>query len=348
MSELVDHGGNVCIRAEAFVPVSYCVCASDGVLADDITHVYSTKLVIGQCRRYGKQPVLDVVSSRSVVFRGLTLRWVFLRLPRSWISRHRHVKVVEVPSLRSAAESASQHTQGPSAVLAPSLVAEVEELVVVEMGVEDADGLANRQASGPGTTRFVAIARKDQIDGPPSSNVGVHKTSAVFSLPGASTAAFGTLLQVLFLFSCFVTHPRLRDVCVLLNVICVLRWLCVWTADKPGALHAAIGSFKQAGVNLTKIESHPSRTTPFSYDFFVDFEGHVSHEGVKAALASLSTVVRRCILLGSYTSDGSASPLGAAPVAPDLSSRAAPPPPPPLRSARAVVGAAAAAAALLD
>ena len=50
MSELVDHAGHARIVAEAYVPVSYCVCASDGIMADNITHIYSTKRVLDRCR----------------------------------------------------------------------------------------------------------------------------------------------------------------------------------------------------------------------------------------------------------------------------------------------------------
>ena len=76
--------------------------------------------------------------------------------------------------------------------------------------------------------------------------------------------------------------------------------VCVWHTDRPGALHAAMGSFTRAGVNLTKIESHPSILIPFSYDFFVDFNGHESQSSVQEALAGLKAMCRSISVLGSY------------------------------------------------
>ena len=50
MSQLVHHSGVVRIHAEAYVAVSFCVCARDGVMASDIRVVFSTKKVAAQCR----------------------------------------------------------------------------------------------------------------------------------------------------------------------------------------------------------------------------------------------------------------------------------------------------------
>ena len=57
MSHLQLHNGDVKICAETYVGVSYCVCASENVMAVDITHVYTTKDVAAQCRRYGSASV---------------------------------------------------------------------------------------------------------------------------------------------------------------------------------------------------------------------------------------------------------------------------------------------------
>jgi len=70
--------------------------------------------------------------------------------------------------------------------------------------------------------------------------------------------------------------------------------------DKVGALYGAIYSFKKYGINLTKIESRPSKKKPWEYYFFVDFEGHRKQERVKKALKALE---KKCIflkVLGSY------------------------------------------------
>ena len=70
--------------------------------------------------------------------------------------------------------------------------------------------------------------------------------------------------------------------------------------DRAGALHDVLGVFKQSHINLTKIESRPSKVRAWKYYFFVDMEGHVKKEKVARALKALG---RRTVLLkvlGSY------------------------------------------------
>ncbi len=72
------------------------------------------------------------------------------------------------------------------------------------------------------------------------------------------------------------------------------------TAHKPGALYNALGAFARNGINLTKIESRPTRQRPWEYYFFVDFEGHQEDENVKKALAELVSYASFIKILGSY------------------------------------------------
>lgn len=71
--------------------------------------------------------------------------------------------------------------------------------------------------------------------------------------------------------------------------------------DKPGELQKTFFQpFADAGVNLTKIESRPSKERPWEYLFFVDFKGHMKDKLIKALLSKLS---RNCVnlkVLGSY------------------------------------------------
>lgn len=70
--------------------------------------------------------------------------------------------------------------------------------------------------------------------------------------------------------------------------------------DKPGALYNVLSPFKKAKINLTKIESRPSKRKAWEYIFFVDMEGHMQSKKVKKALDELS---RECLflkILGSY------------------------------------------------
>ncbi len=74
----------------------------------------------------------------------------------------------------------------------------------------------------------------------------------------------------------------------------------------PGALSAALAPFGERGVNLTRIESRPSKERPWEYLFFVDFQGHVRDDEVRSIL---DEVEESCIflkVLGSYPSHGEA------------------------------------------
>lgn len=71
-------------------------------------------------------------------------------------------------------------------------------------------------------------------------------------------------------------------------------------SDQPGALHAALEAFADAGVNIIRIESRPSRLFPWQYLFYADIEGHYEDTGVQGALHVLKERVRFYKILGSY------------------------------------------------
>ena len=75
--------------------------------------------------------------------------------------------------------------------------------------------------------------------------------------------------------------------------------------DKPGALHDALIPFKDCGINLTKIESRPTKQRAWEYVFFVDIEGHETDKPVKRALRTLERNASRLLILGSYPIGGS-------------------------------------------
>ncbi|HAM42047.1 MAG TPA: prephenate dehydratase [Candidatus Omnitrophica bacterium] len=70
--------------------------------------------------------------------------------------------------------------------------------------------------------------------------------------------------------------------------------------DRPGALHDALVPFKRNRINLTKIESRPSKRQAWEYLFFIDLEGHVEEPRVKRALKGLETSTTLFKVLGSY------------------------------------------------
>lgn len=70
--------------------------------------------------------------------------------------------------------------------------------------------------------------------------------------------------------------------------------------DKVGALHDILVPFKKNRINLTKIESRPSRLKAWEYYFFVDLQGHYKDKKVKKALEELRKGCTYLKVLGSY------------------------------------------------
>jgi len=70
--------------------------------------------------------------------------------------------------------------------------------------------------------------------------------------------------------------------------------------DKVGALYAMLTPFYKYKINLTKIESRPSKKRAWDYYFFVDFQGHRSDKNVQKALAQLEGMCKYLKILGSY------------------------------------------------
>ena len=70
--------------------------------------------------------------------------------------------------------------------------------------------------------------------------------------------------------------------------------------DQPGALLAILNEFAVRGVNLTRIESRPTRKALGDYYFSIDIEGHVDDARVAEALMGLHRVCLDVRFLGSY------------------------------------------------
>lgn len=70
--------------------------------------------------------------------------------------------------------------------------------------------------------------------------------------------------------------------------------------NRPGALFALLQPFAEAGVNLCRIESRPSRRGNWDYNFFIDIEGHAGDKKVGAVLDKIRAVASYFKILGSY------------------------------------------------
>lgn len=70
--------------------------------------------------------------------------------------------------------------------------------------------------------------------------------------------------------------------------------------DRPGALHELLGEFASRGMNLTKIESRPTRKALGDYLFYIDFQGHIQDESVRDLMEVIERTTAMVKVLGSY------------------------------------------------
>ena len=71
-------------------------------------------------------------------------------------------------------------------------------------------------------------------------------------------------------------------------------------ADAPGILYTVLGELATRKINLTKIESRPTRKSLGRYIFLVDLEGHREDTAVKEALEGVQSQVSLFKVFGSY------------------------------------------------
>jgi prephenate dehydratase len=80
--------------------------------------------------------------------------------------------------------------------------------------------------------------------------------------------------------------------------------VCFQGRDRPGSLHEMLGQFAARSLNLTKIESRPTKAALGNYCFLIDFEGHVGDEVVGDCLRELHMELAEVRVLGSYPAAG--------------------------------------------
>ena len=76
--------------------------------------------------------------------------------------------------------------------------------------------------------------------------------------------------------------------------------LAMSTLNRPGAMHDLLAPLAEHGVDMTRMESRPSRTGLWEYVFFVDLKGHQQEAHVAGALAQLRSRASFLNILGSY------------------------------------------------
>ncbi len=80
---------------------------------------------------------------------------------------------------------------------------------------------------------------------------------------------------------------------------------------RPGALQACLAPFATLGINLTRIESRPSRGEAWTYSFVVEIEGHPGDAPIAQALADLGALAVNVRVLGAWAAAGDQGSEGA-------------------------------------
>lgn len=80
--------------------------------------------------------------------------------------------------------------------------------------------------------------------------------------------------------------------------------VCFQRADRPGSLLSILQEFAARAINLTKLESRPTKRGLGDYCFFMDCEGHIADEVVADAMRNLAAKQAEVKFLGSYPVGG--------------------------------------------
>ncbi len=80
--------------------------------------------------------------------------------------------------------------------------------------------------------------------------------------------------------------------------------VCFQLSDRPGSLISILAQFSARNINLTKLESRPSKTGLGQYCFVIDLEGHIEDPVVADTLSELHRNLPEIKLIGSYPAAG--------------------------------------------
>src|SRR5262249_54567710 len=124
-----------------------------------------------------------------------------------------------------------------------------------------------------------AAVRRVAESGPEAAAVGTEEAAAQYDVPVLARAIQdqATNFTRFLLIGQASGRPSGRDKTAILFSV----------RDRVGALHDVLSVFARRGINLTRIESRPSRRQPWEYVFFVDLTGHPEEPNAAAALKEM-------------------------------------------------------------
>ncbi len=159
---------------------------------------------------------------------------------------------------------AERKERGAAAVLSPRAAA-LFRLKVLAQDIQDVAG--NR-------TRFLVVSRPDSAD---RVSAAASSDTAVVDEGGGRGRA----------------RPPGSDRRMRLTLVMAVR-------NEPGSLHRALGVIAAAGLNMSKIESRPSRDAAWEYVFWIDLDADTRAAATRMALAELGGVTTMVRVLGCY------------------------------------------------
>lgn len=187
-----------------------------------------------------------------------------------------HCLIMQPGAQRSDVRTIASHAQGlgqcrrfitrefPNATTIST--SSTAESVKVAMGDPSVAAIANRHAA----ELYGAVVLDDDIE----DRLGNQTSFALIGRPGAVTPLTGSRYKT--------------SVALFMQI------------DRAGTLNMILSEFAYAGINITMIQSRPTKQALGDYMFFLDLEGRVEDPAMQTALNCLRLKLREVKVLGSY------------------------------------------------